>query len=78
MQQLELVPLTDPASLLIPTDPFTALSQMYQLDSISPYDEIPQTTIEGYEYIKRTLKTRPGKPKSERIVEDDDCKPALS
>ncbi|EDR04436.1 uncharacterized protein LACBIDRAFT_330568 [Laccaria bicolor S238N-H82] len=72
LQQLELVPLTDPASLLIPTDPFATLSQMYQLESIPPYDEIPQTTVEAYEYIKRTLKTRPGKPKSERIVEDDD------
>jgi len=28
----------NPVSLLIPTDPFTVLSQIHQLNSIPPYD----------------------------------------
>ena len=67
------VPLTDPYSLVRPVDPFDAFSQLHGIGLLEPYDEIPQTTHDARLYLKNVMGSTRGKPKSEKVVWNDDC-----
>ncbi|KAF8877603.1 hypothetical protein BD779DRAFT_1789487 [Infundibulicybe gibba] len=71
------IPTTDPNSLYIPADPFDALSDIVHLEEIPPYEEKIQSNPDVAAYIKASLGTRKGKPKSDRVCYEDEYVDAL-
>ncbi|KAF8890202.1 hypothetical protein BD779DRAFT_292372 [Infundibulicybe gibba] len=69
---LSTIPTTDPNSLYIPADPFDALSNIIHLGEIPPYEEKIQSNPDVAAYIKTSLGTRKGKPKSDRVWYEDE------
>ncbi|GBE77464.1 hypothetical protein SCP_0103390 [Sparassis crispa] len=68
-ESLNYIPTHDPASLLLPTDPFDFLAKKWRLDSIEEYEEHPVVSAEALQYVKQKL-PRPGKPKSSTIWDE--------
>ncbi|KAJ3514549.1 hypothetical protein NLJ89_g2311 [Agrocybe chaxingu] len=71
IENLRPVPLTDPYSLTLAVDPFDTFAQKNSIHSLPPYDENPQTSADAVAYLKRVMNTKRGRPKTERIVFDD-------
>ncbi|KAJ7599285.1 hypothetical protein C8J56DRAFT_1158241 [Mycena floridula] len=64
------VSITDPSSLILPTDPWDKLTRLYGLKSLKSYDETPQTMAEATSCIKQVLK-KPGTLKTRSILFDN-------
>ncbi|CAA7265011.1 unnamed protein product [Cyclocybe aegerita] len=71
IENLRPVPLTDRYSLTLAVDPFDTFAQKNSIHSLPPYDENPQTSADAVAYLKRIMNTKRGRPKTERIVFDD-------
>ena len=69
------VPLIDPYTLVIPPDPYDVFAQMHGLSSLAPYDQTFKTTDEARLYLKKVMGPKPGVPKIEGVIWDNDCKP---
>jgi hypothetical protein len=67
---LSKIPTEDPTSLSLPTDPFTTLTDLLQLDTLPPFDEKWQASKEVQLFIRKMLGFKPGMVKSERVIHD--------
>lgn len=69
-QYLTEIPTTDPHSLLLPKDPFDALTRIYALGSIAPLSEKFQVDPGAVQYIKSLTKKQSAnvKPRSNQIA----------
>ncbi|KAJ7739636.1 hypothetical protein DFH07DRAFT_839946 [Mycena maculata] len=66
-QYLTEIPTADPGSILLPKDPFDTLTRIHDLGSVEAFQEKFQSTPNAIQYIKKLIKPRTGKPKSERV-----------
>ncbi|KAJ3562385.1 hypothetical protein NP233_g9608 [Leucocoprinus birnbaumii] len=67
------VPLADPTAFTLPVDPLDNLFKLISIDEVPRYEERFKANQEATQLIKQHLRTRPGAPKTERVVEEDEC-----
>ncbi|KAF8075987.1 hypothetical protein FPV67DRAFT_392206 [Lyophyllum atratum] len=65
---LEPVPTHDPASLTLPTDPFTTLISLFKLGDLPSYQEKLVISQAARLLLKEVITLPKGKPRSERLV----------
>lgn len=72
-QYLRDVPVDDPASLLLPQDPFDTLARLHNFSRLTAYEERWQTNSHALALIKESLAGLSGKTRSEKAPFFDNC-----
>lgn len=64
---LEQIPEYDPASLTLPSDPYSTLARIHNLDSLPPFHEEFATTQDALQLLRNSTALPKGQTKSERF-----------
>ncbi|KAF7967848.1 hypothetical protein HWV62_32892 [Athelia sp. TMB] len=68
------IPVDDPKSLTLPEDPWDALTRIFKLTELNPYNETfaGLRDEEGLAFLRKVMARPPGKPRTERVWGEED------